>query len=419
MLLPGSKGWIRKFFALHEEGDILLSIKDRAKLSSPEQTIRNIGALTGLTYGHCIRTLYPKSFEIVRWTDLEVQKVALFECLLEVYRLENPFSLDIDAFIHKVSDFYGSDAIRSSSFLGLSLNKQTQDVFLQVENILNQRLVFNEQRFDFKWWKYAMSNTLVYLDVLLFHEYLKGNNGAIELLQDFERGALYSLVYASQKDNQISNTVKTIINLYLASSRLGEEEKNEILDLLHDDEVNVNFADFGNYSFNIKAFYIDLMTLLFFSTNHEDEVKNCILMDVAKQLQLPADIVESAESFMQFYLIDSEMKSDIFSNKNSYEKVFNSFSNRWSKILLRNKDKIVKELVESKELISLVSKSTTQELTSEEKIKVKQQFRDIVKTVPALGIFMLPGGAILLPLILKIIPDLIPSAFRDNEIKKD
>ena len=30
--------------------------------------------------------------------------------------------------------------------------------------------------------------------------------------------------------------------------------------------------------------------------------------------------------------------------------------------------------------------------------------------------FLLPGGALLLPIVLKIIPDLIPSAFRDNEL---
>jgi hypothetical protein len=28
----------------------------------------------------------------------------------------------------------------------------------------------------------------------------------------------------------------------------------------------------------------------------------------------------------------------------------------------------------------------------------------------------LPGGALLLPLILKIVPDLMPSAFKENEL---
>jgi hypothetical protein len=58
------------------------------------------------------------------------------------------------------------------------------------------------------------------------------------------------------------------------------------------------------------------------------------------------------------------------------------------------------------------------ELTKEEKELVKTQFKDIVKSMPSLAIFMLPGGAFLLPLILKIIPDLVPSAFRDNEVGK-
>jgi hypothetical protein len=68
-------------------------------------------------------------------------------------------------------------------------------------------------------------------------------------------------------------------------------------------------------------------------------------------------------------------------------------------------------------LVLLIKKSTNQELSKEEKEKVKTQFLDLVKTMPAITIFMLPGGALLLPIVLKIIPDLIPSAFRDNEIE--
>jgi len=65
----------------------------------------------------------------------------------------------------------------------------------------------------------------------------------------------------------------------------------------------------------------------------------------------------------------------------------------------------------------LIKKSTVQELTKEEKEQVKNQFMDIVRSMPTLAIFMLPGGALLLPLVLKIIPDLIPSAFRNNDIE--
>ena len=67
-------------------------------------------------------------------------------------------------------------------------------------------------------------------------------------------------------------------------------------------------------------------------------------------------------------------------------------------------------------MILLVKKSTSSDLSKEEKEIVKTQFKDLAKSVPSLAIFMLPGGALLLPLILKIIPDLIPSAFKDNKL---
>ena len=48
---------------------------------------------------------------------------------------------------------------------------------------------------------------------------------------------------------------------------------------------------------------------------------------------------------------------------------------------------------------------------------MRTQFLDIVKTIPSLAIFMLPGGAFVLPIVLKVIPKLVPSAFRDNELE--
>jgi hypothetical protein len=98
--------------------------------------------------------------------------------------------------------------------------------------------------------------------------------------------------------------------------------------------------------------------------------------------------------------------------------VYRAFTKRWLRILGRNKDKLIKELKESKELITLIQKSTKEELTKEEKELVKNQFMDILKSMPSVAIFLLPGGGLLLPLILKIVPDLLPSSFKDNELEK-
>ena len=83
-------------------------------------------------------------------------------------------------------------------------------------------------------------------------------------------------------------------------------------------------------------------------------------------------------------------------------------------LLQKNKRLLKKELAQSKEALSLLKKSTQTSLTEEEKEKVKIQLLDICKAIPAFTVFMLPGGALLLPLLIKLIPDILPSAFRED-----
>jgi hypothetical protein len=85
------------------------------------------------------------------------------------------------------------------------------------------------------------------------------------------------------------------------------------------------------------------------------------------------------------------------------------------KILLRkNKESLLQELRQSKEAMLLIKKSTRTSLTDLEKEKIKIHLIDICKSIPALTIFLLPGGTLLLPILIKLIPDILPSAFRDQ-----
>jgi len=69
--------------------------------------------------------------------------------------------------------------------------------------------------------------------------------------------------------------------------------------------------------------------------------------------------------------------------------------------------------------VALIAKSTTSELSKEEKEQAKMQLKDLARTIPSLTLFLLPGGSLLLPIILKIIPDLVPTAFRSNQIEDE
>lgn len=74
----------------------------------------------------------------------------------------------------------------------------------------------------------------------------------------------------------------------------------------------------------------------------------------------------------------------------------------------------MKEISQSGELMVLLAHSAKRDLDEKEKKKVKKQLLEICKTIPSLTIFLLPGGSLLLPILIKFIPQLLPSAFNEN-----
>ncbi len=78
--------------------------------------------------------------------------------------------------------------------------------------------------------------------------------------------------------------------------------------------------------------------------------------------------------------------------------------------------KVSQEIDESQEMMMILWKySHGHDLTEEEEKAAKEQLFDIMKTVPALAIFALPGGAILLPLLARALPwNLMPSSFKEQ-----
>ena len=63
--------------------------------------------------------------------------------------------------------------------------------------------------------------------------------------------------------------------------------------------------------------------------------------------------------------------------------------------------------------MQLLAKSTKEDLTAEEQIKVRNQLIDILKILPTFVIIALPGSFLTLPLLMKILPEsALPSAFQ-------
>jgi hypothetical protein len=77
-------------------------------------------------------------------------------------------------------------------------------------------------------------------------------------------------------------------------------------------------------------------------------------------------------------------------------------------------DAVAEEIRETGELGVLLARMARGEtLTADEKHKMRVQLIDLAKVVPSAAIFAAPGGMLLLPIVLKLLPfDLRPSAFQ-------
>jgi hypothetical protein len=229
--------------------------------------------------------------------------------------------------------------------------------------------------------------------------------------------ALTAITLASSSDGAVEEQERAMFNVFLASANLSDLQRDIAEQRFERGGSFDDFTDHVKNNWLFKRFLIDLSTFVIFSDHDAATEEKVHLNRLCEMLGFSDVELNEALALNEQFIINNQDKIP-FLKSSSVEKVYSSLSKRWIKILGRNKDKLAVELKQSKELVFLIRKSTTTELTKEEKEAVKSQFKDLVKSMPSLAIFMLPGGAFLLPLVLKVIPDLVPSAFRDNEVEK-
>ena len=138
------------------------------------------------------------------------------------------------------------------------------------------------------------------------------------------------------------------------------------------------------------------------------------LKNINADLGLEATILDKSINDINFFINQYKAEIPFFNFSNPIKHFYDQANKNVTKLIIRNKDRLTKEIKESGELMQLLAKSTRKDLSKEEKKKVKKQLLDICKTVPSLTIFLLPGGGLLLPILIKFIPQLLPSAFNEN-----
>lgn len=414
MLAPGSKNWIEKYFELIQSGEIELSFNLPEGVSK-EEYLHTVLFQSGLVFGFASSFLFAKDLASESWTTDEKLKLLLFEGLLLVYLSENK-SFDQKEFENHLLEFYAQ--YKESSSLNVFQLFVKESPIVKLENILKRRVHVRKTIKNQLWVNYLYSS-LVYLDVLAFREFLINGIELEDRYSKFAMGVLNTVGVASLADGIIESQEQTILDVFTASANIPEGNKKEFKSNVLDGKLKLSSIELPDDTDELyKLYLLDVATMTVHSDLAALDSEIVFLYELCNYLHLDSETLHKALVLIEGFVIENSHRVTFLRESSSYDQLYGNFSKRWVKVLGRNKDKFIEELRESKELIALVNKSLKEELTPEEKEKVKNQFKDLVKSMPALAIFMLPGGMLILPIILKIVPDLLPSAFKGNEPDK-
>lgn len=418
MLSPGGKGWIKKYFSILENYEEQLN-KFPGSMSG-EELIYAYLQPTGIMYGYPTRMLFMKDEYVTSWTKEESFKVLLLEGLIlvdHVYKgkfdhesLEN----SLEEFVH----FYEETEIEKAKKSWL--NFKGQDTYQKLESILAQRVDLKASLSHALWTSY-LYNSLIYQDIILYHQYHLGAD--VAALTEKRRLIILDMIRviaaAAHADGDIEDEEEAIYEVFMASADLEGDDFSYAVDFWEQGK-GLDDIEFGyEMTWLLKRYILELAILTVWSDRKVVEAEHLFLDRLSEKLGIDEDEKDRSFLAIQTFVMKNHESVPFLKGQNDAELLMSGAAERWKKILGRNKDKLARELRQSKDLVALIAKSTTSDLTAEEKERVKVQMKDLAKTVPSLTLFMLPGGSLLLPIILKIIPDLVPSAFRDNQIEED
>ncbi|MFV0565596.1 MAG: LETM1-related biofilm-associated protein [Flavobacteriaceae bacterium] len=388
---PSASGWIKKL--------LIDVIDNQIFIKTNEAEFYLALRSCGFMYGSNLKVVYNLVTK-ADFTEEEIGKTNLCLAFLHAHTLAKTKT----PFVDSVINFYTEiDALRTSFFEDLLGGKKSSG---QLEKIIHKRIQIDDNILT-KNFNYHIINALLYVDVLAYQHYLKQNSITLDYVKNLE-AAIETISLDVLNSKAVKNAYDdSLIKLFESSFRFNRTTEIGYSEAIS--HVNMPLE---------KRYLVDLACMATWSDKTIDSNEERFLYKLGQDLGLQMLQVENSINEVNTFYTVHKNSIALLSSKNIVQSFYNNSSKMVKKLITRNSKRLYKELKDSKELMVLLTQSTTRDLSQDEQKKVQDQLLDIFKSIPSLAIFLLPGGAILLPLVVKFIPKLLPSAFDENRIEE-
>lgn len=389
---PSASGWIKKL--LNEISTA--PVWNHTNHDTFYDSLRE----SGFIYGSNIK-IVKEHLDYSGMTEEEICKVNFLLALKYIFQENNTDDTD---FIESIINFYIEINAYSTSIFSEILGEKKSASLL--EKIIHKRIQIDDNLID-RSFNYFITNALLFTDILTYKAFLQTKKISEKHIQHLE-SAIESIVReVLNSKNKKTEYDKSLLKLVDQSIRYKSHKTlnfQEALEIINTD---------------LEKYYImDIASMATWGDLNIDKNEKTLLLKLGKKLELEQDRINNSIHFIETFYNNNKDKIALLSSQNIVKTFYSNSSKMVSKLISRNSKRLQLEILESKELMVLLTKSTVRDLTDDEQKKVQAQLLDIFKSIPSLAIFMLPGGALLLPLVIKFIPKLLPSSFDDNRIEE-
>ena len=393
---PSASGWIVKY------GDV---IQDNLQAFKDHQELYSGLKKAGFVYGLNIKI--PRFVEVKHnLSEDEKAKINLLTALFFTYRLHHE-EVDFDDFLNKGFDFYKQLNINQTSRIDKILSGNRTPT--KLETLINSRVYLDDNLFS-KTFNNLVINSLLFIDVLTFKHYLEEGADIRQHAQSLEY-LVINIAYHALNSKE-KNRADEKLSLLFESSLTFVEGMEKDIDGSYRNQLQPDPYSWKN------QYFLDMACVSVWEDKISEFHESQFIYGIGKDLGFgDKHISRSLEEITSFFDKNSRL-IPFLKSSNKAVQFYDGMYKVVNRLIERNKKRLLTELSESRELMYLLSKSTVRELSADEKKKVQNQLFDVFKTIPSLAIFMLPGGAVLLPIFIKLIPKLLPSAFDENRIEK-
>jgi hypothetical protein len=423
---PGTPGWLLEY--LEQSTDRMLDLSKEATrrlTTHPEHSLYRVLQPTGMLYGQAAGPSgRPEYTSLNTRSKMKLQLVDSLLGSSLLYRDQSireaaDLRLEVDSVLGHITRFY------NNVFPEIAVSQKTwygkqRTVHEVVERLLDRRVESTEE-YRGNFWTFLFHNSLLFLDTFIFGQWLHTNAGRIvsDFLK-FERDELRSAVVrvmaaAAHANRRIEAEERKLFELFLMSPRISSDNREESMRIFEQgiDVEEINLP--SNNSWILKKYFLEMALLTVWSDKKEEVSESSFIERFVEYLEFSPEDLENSRIATEGFIIEHWEELNYLAEKKDYDDVVRKYAARLSRLATQHHSRLVNEIRSNPELMAVLRKGQSEELTETDEEKVRSGLIDVLRVIPTFVLTALPKRFLTLRALMKILPtNLISDSLREQ-----